>query len=79
MGLQTADPLRRDMALDEPFLLATGPTGEDVILYIAVPPSMVSEARAIAPMTLVLLTARIRIGRSNPTGVPILDLLSIIL
>jgi len=78
VGLQTADPLRRDLARDEPFLLAMGPTGEDAILYIAVPAELLSQARAIPAMERVLLTARVRTGRSNPTGAPILDLVSII-
>jgi hypothetical protein len=78
VGLQTADPLRRDMARDEPFLLAMGPTGEDAILYIAVPPELLAQARAIPAMERVLLTARVRTGRSNPTGAPILDLVSVI-
>lgn len=78
VGLQLADPLRRDMRPDEPFLLAMGPTGEDAVLYIAVPPSLLAEARAIPPLTSVLLTARVRAGRSQPTGAPVLDLLSIV-
>lgn len=78
VGLQTADPLRRDLRPDEPFLLAMGPAGEDAILYIAVPPALLAEARAIPPLTSVLLTARVRTGRSEPTGAPVLDLLSIV-
>jgi hypothetical protein len=78
VGLQTADPLRRDMARDEPFLLAMGPTGEDAILYIAVPPELLAQARAIPSMERVILTARVRVGKSNPTGAPILDLVSIL-
>ncbi|MEX2182071.1 MAG: SH3 domain-containing protein [Gemmatimonadaceae bacterium] len=78
VGLQTADPLRRDLAPEEPFLLAMGPEGEDAILYLAVPPSLLAEARAIPPLARVLLTARVRAGRSEPTGVPVLDLLSIV-
>jgi hypothetical protein len=78
VGLQTADPLRRDLRPDEPFLLAMGPTGEDAILYIAIPPGMLADARAIPPLTSVLLTARVRTGRSQPTGAPVLDLLSIV-
>jgi hypothetical protein len=78
VGLQTADPLRRDLARDEPFLLAMGPTGEDAILYIAVPPELLTQARAIPSMERVILTARVRTGRSNPTGAPILDLVSIL-
>lgn len=78
VGLQTADPLRRDLNRDEPFLLAMGPTGEDAILYIAVPPALLTEARAIPAMSRVLLTARVRNGRSAPTGAPVLELQSFV-
>jgi hypothetical protein len=78
VGLQTADPLRRDLNRDEPFLLAMGPTGEDAILYVAVPQNLLAEARAIGSMERVILTARVRQGRSQPTGAPILDLVSIV-
>ena len=78
VGFQTADPLRRDLRPDEPFLLAMGPAGEDAILYIALPPGMVAEARAIPPLTSVLLTARVRTGKSEPTGAPVLDLMSFV-
>jgi hypothetical protein len=78
VGLQRADPLRRDLAPDEPFLLAIGPKGENVILYVAVPPALLNEAKAIPSMQSVILTARVRTGRSRPTGAPILDLLSFV-
>lgn len=78
VGLQRADPLRRDLEADEPFLLAIGPKGENVILYVAVPPALLNEAKAIPAMQSVVLTARVRTGRSRPTGAPILDLLSFV-
>jgi hypothetical protein len=78
VGLQKADPLRRDLEPDEPFLLAIGPKGENVILYIAVPASLLNEVKAIPSMQSVILTARVRTGRSRPTGAPILDLLSFV-
>lgn len=78
VGLQNADPLRRDLAPDEPFLLAVGPKGEDVIIYVAVPPSLLEQAKAIPPMTTVVLTARVRTGRSQPTGAPVLELQSLL-
>ena len=78
VGLQLADPLRRDMAPDEPYLLAMGPGGENAILYLALPPSLVSQARALPPLSEVTVTARVRTGRSDPTGAPILDVISIV-
>ncbi len=78
VGLQTADPLRRDLQNGEPFLLAVGPRGENAILYIAVPASLLEEARGLPSMAEVTVTARVRNGRSAPTGAPVLDLLSIV-
>lgn len=77
VGLQAADPLRRDLEPEEPYLLAMGPAGETAVLYLAVPPSLLAQARAIAPMSEVLITGRVRTGRSMPTGAPVLDVLTL--
>jgi hypothetical protein len=76
LALQYADPLRRDLAIDEPYFLAKGPGSEDQLLYLAIPPSLLAEARATQSLTRLLVTARVRTGRSQPVGIPILDLLS---
>lgn len=78
LALQYADPLRRDMAPEEPYLLARGPGTESSLLYLAVPPSLLAMAKSIAPLTNVAVTARVRNGRSEPVGVPILDLMRIV-
>jgi SH3 domain-containing protein len=77
LAFQVADPLRRDMAPDEPYLLARGPGTENALLYLAIPPSLVATARSIPSLTSVTVTARVRSGRSEPVGVPILDLQSL--
>jgi len=77
ISLQKADPLRRGLEPDEPYLLALGPSGENVVLYLAVPPALLAEARALPPMADLRITARVRLGRSEPTGAPILDLLTL--
>ena len=77
VGLQAADPLRRDLEPEEPYLLAMGPKGESAVLYLAVPPSLLTQAKSIAPMAEMLITARVRTGRSTPTGAPVLDLLTL--
>ena len=77
LALQFADPLRSDLARDEPYFLAKGPAGEEHLLYLAIPPSLLEEARVMEPLTRLLVTARVRVGRSHPVGVPILDLLSL--
>ena len=76
--LQRADPLRKGLALDEPYLLARGPGDENALLYLAVPPSLLELAKSLAPLDEVLVTARVRNGRSEPVGVPILDLQTLV-
>lgn len=77
IAFQTADPLRKELAQDEPYLLARGPGKENALLYLAIPPSLVTQAKQIPPLSIALVTARVRTGRSDPVGVPILDLQSI--
>lgn len=77
LAMQTADPLRRDLAREEPYLLARGPGTENALLYLAIPPSLLTVATAIPALTNVIITARVRNGRSEPAGTAILDLKSI--
>ncbi len=76
--IQRADPLRRELGENEPYVIARGPDTESALLYLAVPPSMLDAVSSIAPLTNVVVTARVRTGRSSPVGVPILDLVSIV-
>jgi len=77
LSLESADPLRPELAPDEPYLLARGPGTENALLYLAVPPSLLNQVKGLAPLTRVLITARVRVGRSEHVGTPILDLKSI--
>jgi hypothetical protein len=76
IALQRADPLRRGLTPDEPYLLARGPGDESAILYLALPAALLEQARAISPLASVTVTARVRDGNSPPVGVPILDVIS---
>ena len=79
LALETADFLHRDLSPDEPYLLARGPGSENTLLYVAVPPAMLASAKilaAAAPVT-AMLVATVRVGRSEPVGVPVLDAQSI--
>ena len=78
IAVQTADPLRKGMAPDEPYILARGPGQENSLLYLALPPSLVDQAKRIDPLAPITVTARVRAGRSEPSGVPLLDVLSIV-
>ncbi|MEP6781154.1 MAG: hypothetical protein ABJC26_14760 [Gemmatimonadaceae bacterium] len=76
LSYQLGDALRRELN-GEPYLLARGPGKERAILYLAVPDSLVNAARALPALSNINITARVRSGRSEPAGVPILDLLEL--
>ncbi len=75
LAIQTADVLRKGLNPDEPYLLVRGPGTESALIYVAVPPSLLTSARTVASLAPVpiSLVATVRVGRSEPVGVPILD------
>lgn len=77
ISLQNADPLRSDLAADEPYLLVRGPGTESSLLYVAVPGYMMGAVRALPPLARITMVARVRTGRSEPVGIPVLDLESV--
>ncbi|HEX2723262.1 MAG TPA: SH3 domain-containing protein [Gemmatimonadaceae bacterium] len=77
VALQTADPLRTGLQTGEHYLLALGPGSEKALVYIVVPPALLPNARSLPPLAPITVTARVRNGRSEPAGVPILDLQSL--
>ena len=74
VALHTADPLRKGLVDGEPYMLVQGPGDERMLLYVAVPPSLLGMARAVPPLAQLTIVARVRFGRSDPVGVPVLDL-----
>lgn len=77
LAKQKADALRRDLAADETYLLARGPYEENSLLYLVVPPSLLVMAKSLPELSQAMITARVRTGKSDLVGVPILDLLTI--
>jgi hypothetical protein len=77
VALRSADPLRTGLATGEQYLLALGPGAEKTLVYIAVPEALLANVRSLPPLAPVIITARVRDGRSEPAGVAILDLQSI--
>jgi hypothetical protein len=75
---QVADPLRKGLTDQEPYLLAQGPSGENALLYLAIPPALAATAREIPDLGRAIITARVRAGRSEPVGIPVLELLTIV-
>jgi hypothetical protein len=77
LATQKADALRKDLNADETYLLARGPYEENALLYLVVPPSLMSAVKSIPELSQAMITARVRTGRSELVGVPILDILTI--
>lgn len=77
LALQTADPLRHGLEDGEPYILAKGPNMENALSYLVVPPSLLGTARALQPLERITVTARVRDGKSDPVGIPILDIQTI--
>jgi hypothetical protein len=76
IAVQRADQLRRDLRVGEPYILARGPGDESGLLYFAIPPSLLADVERFEPLQPLTVTAKVRVGRSEPVGIPVLDLLS---
>ena len=76
ISVQKADQLRRDLRPGEPYMLARGPGSESGLLYVAIPPALMAAVERFKPLDVITITARIRVGRSEPAGVPVLDLIA---
>jgi hypothetical protein len=78
LASQKADALGRDLNPDETYLLSRGPDGENELLYLVVPPALLPVAKSIPELSQALIVAKVRTGRSELVGVPILDLLTLV-
>ncbi|HEX4601732.1 MAG TPA: hypothetical protein VH116_10115 [Gemmatimonadales bacterium] len=76
LSLQKADELRSDIPLGATYLLARGPLPERGFVYVVVPEPKRAALEALAPLTVIQVTARVRTGRSRFLGNPVLDLTS---
>lgn len=77
VALRRAEPVRTDFKEGEPFLLARGPGGDRGFVYLAVPPHLLSSAESVAPLSYVTVVGRVRTGRSDLMGSPVIDLTDI--
>ncbi len=77
IALQTADAIRTGLQTGERYLLALGPGAEKTLVYIVVPTQLLQSAQSLPSMAPITVTARIRNGKSEPAGVPVLDLQSL--
>ena len=77
VALQTAEAVRTDFYEGEAYFLARPPGDSRGILYVAVPPELLPAVRSLDALDVIDVVARVRTGRSNQMGVPILDLVAL--
>jgi hypothetical protein len=77
ISLEKAEAVRTDFYEGEPFILARTPGATESFVYLAVPPELVPQVKALRPLQSIRVVARVRTGRSALMGAPILNLLEI--
>lgn len=74
IALRRAEKVRTDFKEGEPYILARGPAGDRGFVYLAVPPQLLARAEAIQPLSYLTVVGRVRTGRSDLMGAPVIDL-----
>lgn len=77
LATQEADDLRPDMPRGGTYLLTRGPLPERGFVYVVVPEARRGVVEALAPLTTMQVTVRVRTGRSRFIGNPVVDLLTL--
>lgn len=77
ISLRRAERARTDFKEGEPFLLARGPAGDPGFVYLAVPRELLAAAEALEPLQYITVVGRVRTGRSQLLGSPVVDLTDI--
>ncbi len=77
IAIQKADELRPDIPTGSSYVLARGPLPERGFVYVVVPDARLPAFRALTPLVMMTITARVRNGRSRYLGNPIVDLISL--
>jgi hypothetical protein len=77
IAIQKADELRPDIPAGASYVLARGPLPERGFAYIIVPDAALPAFRALTPLAIMQVTARVRNGRSRFLGNPVVELISL--
>lgn len=77
ISTQKADELRPEIPAGATYLLARGPLPERGFVYVVVPEAKRAQLEALAPLTTIQVTARVRTGRTRFLGNPVVDLISL--
>lgn len=77
IAVRTADDLRPDIPTGSLYLLARGPVPEHGFVYVVVPDAQRAAVQGLAPLATIQTTVRVRTGRSQFVGNPVVDLVSL--
>jgi hypothetical protein len=77
IALEKAEPIRQDFQPGEPFILASGPDGQNALVYLAVPARLLQRAGRLQPLQRFVAVGRVRAAHSAQTGAPVLELIDI--
>ncbi len=77
VSIQTADELRPEIPLGQPYLLTRGPMPEPGFVYVIIPRDQVERFRALGPLTELMLRVRIRAARTRYLATPVAELVGV--
>jgi hypothetical protein len=77
ISLRRAERARSDFEEGEPFIHARGAAGDAGFVYLAVPDNLLPIAESLQPLDYVTIVGRVRTGRSQLLGSPVVDLTDI--
>lgn len=77
ISIESAESVRTDFYEGEPFLLTRSMDGQELFVYVAIPPERREELSGLSPLERIWITGRVRTGSASLTGSPILDLLEV--
>ncbi|MGD2154847.1 MAG: hypothetical protein PVG79_16385 [Gemmatimonadales bacterium] len=77
ISLRRAERARSDFEEGEPFIHARGAAGDAGFVYLAVPDDLLPIAESLEPLDYVTVVGRVRTGRSQLLGSPVVDLTDI--
>lgn len=73
LGVETADELRPEIPLGDPYVLARGPLPESGFVYIVIPKDSADAFRRLEPLAKLRIRGTIRAGKSRFLPTPVLD------
>ena len=77
LALQTADELRPEIPRGQRYLLARGPLPESGFIYVMLPSEWLPRVEQLQPLAEVVIVARIKTGRSQILGNPVVELVDL--